>query len=1110
VRWLCNGTDVKQYCDWQEHVPYVQVTALTCAVPATSINACSLCCNISAPPAQLSVQHNHSRFGHAGNNALAALAKLNAFPKSVVSQYKKNPCSDCKLANATRDGYPHVDGLAKLPGDVLHVDLLHFPEHTFDGKKYALMIIDEFTRLVEIALLSKKSEAAVNLVAVMTRFKALQNRSVKYLRSDLGGEFHSTVLKIEKQHLGVTDQYVPARCHESNGFIERVNRTFAEGVRAALKASHMPLGLWGEVLQYVKHTYNLTPHSALLARGCAIPIPHVLFHNESSERLTRLHAQLVPFGISCFVHKVDDHPKKLADRSEAGYIVGYGPSSHMYRVLTVDTASSVMRFRIARHVFVTPAQHSEYHSRIAPPFKLKGVPCLRNVTTCVDPLNSAVISSVQLCTDSQCETLSIYECSVCTSPVPPAGVCIELTNSGSQSHKSVGDRNRKRSRNVPITIPDEDNIMDEGTQSPSDHRQLGGGYRQHHRSDNDDDEFPGRHRKSVGFHTPQYAAPISKLSIVPITALIPHSTHAVGTTQKDPSSLVKAADTERCEIEDCGFHYVLSVSTDTPSVKHALSGEDASEWLASMHDELNSILSNDVFELVDPPDKCNIVGSKWILKYKRNALGEIERRKSRVVAQGFSQKPGIDFHDLYSPTGHQGTFRMLLLYAARHSLEIRHVDIKCAFLQGDLHEKIFMRQPPILNDGSNRVWLLRKPIYGLKQAPRQWNHKLVAVFTLLGFAQAKNDPALFVNSTTGVIIFVWVDDLIVVATAEQTKAVVDVILKRFEGRDLGEAKWILGLEVLRNRTKRTVAITQRRMTKDLLERFGVTKVARTTVTPLDPGQSVDLHPHAKAIDKLNIQLGRAELPLDERESIEEQISSYLREGDPLPPQLITRYMQIIGALQYLATVSRPDIAHATGKLARFMANPSSYLLKCAERLLRYLFCTMNFGLVLDGGKASSFPAVSGYADSNYINNSHSTTGIVLCLYGQPVHWRSKRQTVLAGSSTEAEIMAMNKGALELKWIKMLAMADLGIDASDTVLYGDNMSCNKVCKDPRSSDRTRHIDGQFKKIQELIKNNVLSLKWISTKDMLADCLTKQLYGPEFVAARYELGVRKIED
>jgi hypothetical protein len=171
---------------------------------------------------------------------------------------------------------------------------------------------------------------------------------------------------------------------------------------------------------------------------------------------------------------------------------------------------------------------------------------------------------------------------------------------------------------------------------------------------------------------------------------------------------------------------------------------------------------------------------------------------------------------------------------------------------------------------------------------------------------------------------------------------------------------------------------------------------------------------------------------------------------------------------------------------------------------------LNYGLVLDGSEASSLPTVTGYAGSNLKANGNGTTRMSLCLVGQRTHCRSKRQTVLAGSSNEAEIMAINSGALYLKWIKMLEMVDLGMKGTETVLYGYNTYCIKACKDPRSSDRTRDIDGQFKKVQELVKNNVRSFEWIPTKRMLADCLSKQLYVPELVAAREALEVQKIKD
>jgi hypothetical protein len=168
------------------------------------------------------------------------------------------------------------------------------------------------------------------------------------------------------------------------------------------------------------------------------------------------------------------------------------------------------------------------------------------------------------------------------------------------------------------------------------------------------------------------------------------------------------------------------------------------------------------------------------------------------------------------------------------------------------------------------------------------------------------------------------------------------------------------------------------------------------------------------------------------------------------PDLVARCMQILDAVQYLSTVSRTDIANATGKLARFVANPTRYFLMCAKGVLRYLFTTVNFGLVLNGGTA-----------------------------------------------------------IELKWNKMLATNDEGIDATNTVLYGDKTSCISVCKDPQSADRTRHNDGQYKKIQELVKNNVISVKWIPTKSMLADCLPKQFCGSDFAKARFELEVLDLE-
>jgi hypothetical protein len=264
----------------------------------------------------------------------------------------------------------------------------------------------------------------------------------------------------------------------------------------------------------------------------------------------------------------------------------------MYRVLLVDGASSIMRFRIVRHLYVTADNHREYHSRTAPPFKLKGVPCMRNVTTCADPLSSAVIRSVQVCNTVDSHNATILTCSVYTSPIPPAGVYVQsISTDSSQSIPSACDSQRKHPRTAPHVIHDEEGTQDEGTQSSPDSRRQGHGSGYGHRRHNNDNEYPGRHRKPVRFHQPQCASSISKLSIELVNAALVDSNHAAGAIPKAPSFPVNATDRTwrdtfagkhshiNCfEVEDCGAHYVLSVFTDTPSVRHSLSGDDASEW----------------------------------------------------------------------------------------------------------------------------------------------------------------------------------------------------------------------------------------------------------------------------------------------------------------------------------------------------------------------------------------------------------------------------------------------------------------------------------------------------------------------------------------------------
>jgi hypothetical protein len=182
-------------------------------------------------------------------------------------------------------------------------------------------------------------------------------------------------------------------------------------------------------------------------------------------------------------------------------------------------------------------------------------------------------------------------------------------------------------------------------------------------------------------------------------------------------------------------------------MKEGLAGPDRDAWLRAMQEEVEALGEHGTFMLCYLPAGKKAISGKWVFKIKRGPAGEIQRYKARYVARGFSQVEGVDFFETWSPVGSYATLRVLLSIAAQEDLEIRHIDIQCAFLNGDLEEEVFVEQPPYFTDGTARVWKLHKTLYGLKQAAREWHKALVKVLAELGFVCAQSDPGLYVRKT---------------------------------------------------------------------------------------------------------------------------------------------------------------------------------------------------------------------------------------------------------------------------------------------------------------------------------------------------------------------------
>ncbi|CAI7810663.1 unnamed protein product [Closterium sp. NIES-53] len=395
----------------------------------------------------------------------------------------------------------------------------------------------------------------------------------------------------------------------------------------------------------------------------------------------------------------------------------------------------------------------------------------------------------------------------------------------------------------------------------------------------------------------------------------------------------------------------------------------------------------------------------------KRSLGSLLIFKARYVAQGFSQRQGVDFFHTFSPTLKMTTLRVLLHDAAHHDYELHSLDFSTAFLQGSLHEEIWLRHPPHLTRSfpTDTQRSLRWPVYGLRQSLREWHDILRTMLAALGFAPSTADRSLFLrtdNSLPPLYILVYVDDLAFATANTEALALVKLELqKRHTCTDLGELRNYLGLQITRDRIRRTITLTQSHMVHQVLQRFGF-RYSSPQYTPLPTGHSLSA-------------------PLSD-ESIE-----------PSGP-----YPELVGCLMYLMTCTRPDLAYPLSILARYVAperhRPEHW--EPAKRVLRYLCSTSGMGLVL-GGRG---PVVlTGHADASWVDD-----------------------LATQHSSCEAEIYAGAMAAQELRWLTYL-LTNLGERPhSSQVLYVDNKVMIALCREHRLEHRTKHIALRYFLAREL--------------------------------------------
>ena len=408
--------------------------------------------------------------------------------------------------------------------------------------------------------------------------------------------------------------------------------------------------------------------------------------------------------------------------------------------------------------------------------------------------------------------------------------------------------------------------------------------------------------------------------------------------------------------------------------EEAMTSPQSDLWRQAMDEEMASQMAHDTWRLETPPPGQKVIGVKWVYDLKRLPNGGIDRFKARLVAKGYSQWAGVDFNEVFAPTVKSASLRALLAVVAAEGFVLHQVDVRTAFLNGKLEETVYMQQPLGYFSGDPRMACrLEKALYGLRQGARAWHEALRSELEKMGYDVAESDPSLFIanrESAAGrVWILVHVDDMLIAALDHKAAgAVKSAIAAKFDIKDLGEARVYLGMEI--TRSGGIITLSQRTFTQEVLERFGMAD-SDPNITPLSPGF-------------------RFQNP---------------GESNRKPLEDGSEFRSAVGALMYLATNTRPDIAQAVGALARHMAKPTEEHWAAAKGVLRYLAGTKEMGLYFGGESALKFEAYSDADWAGDLGTRRSTTGYVFKLNGAAVSWSSKLQATVAASSTEAGFQA---------------------------------------------------------------------------------------------------------
>lgn len=526
------------------------------------------------------------------------------------------------------------------------------------------------------------------------------------------------------------------------------------------------------------------------------------------------------------------------------------------------------------------------------------------------------------------------------------------------------------------------------------------------------------------------------------------------------------------------FAFVTQFDLAEPqSYEAAMDSAQAERWAEAICREWDCLIKNGTWIEVQEselPPGTPVLSGKWVFKLKRNVNGEVIRYKARWVVRGFEQQYGINYDQTFAAVIKPMAFRVLFAIAAFKNLNIDQMNVETAFLYSLIDKVMYVQLPPGYKK-PGVVCKLLKALYGLKQSPRLWYQELSTVLVKkLGLRQLHADHRIFVSESgiDGPIISVWVDDLNIFTPAGSPymQKVKRELSFAFKMVDMGPIQFYLGLKVERNRTNRTIKLSQPAYIEKIAEKFFL-QAAKIAKVPMKHGNLV-------------------------------------ANGKQAAFEEIKHFQEMVGTIMFAMIETRPDIAISTSLCSRFAQNPSKAHIQAVKDIIRYLIGSRTRGITFGGGTLE----ILGYSDSDWGGDREgrkSTTGYIFMMNNGPVSWSSKKQTTVALSSTEAEYMALTQAAKEATWLRLL-MTELGLLGTDSqhakiLVKADNQGSIALANNPVYHARSKHIDIQHHYVRNEVLEGRIELSYIPTEDMIADGLTKPLVPVKFFNFLKQMGM-----